>query len=836
MNALLLYAFRRLARRPARTALTFLGVVLGVAALTAIGIATRSARNAYHEMFASLTGRAGLEVVAEGGGGFDPAVRSQVAAVRGVRAAVPVVLRPTAITAPGPHTPIVLLGIDLAQDGAVRDLELNEGRLPAGVDEVVVLESFARSRGLAVGGHLRLVTPSGLSDLRVVGLAGNRALAVFPGGVVLTSLATAQGLFRLGDRITAVQLVAEDEADPDAVERGVRSTLTTGLRVQAPAARGRIAQASLRSADQGLEAVSLMALVAAVFVIWNAFAMDLAERRRALATLRALGATRGQVARALVAEASILGGVGTGVGVLVGIAASRLLGLGIGRMLGVELPAADAGFAPIAVALVAGPVTTIGAALFPARRAARRHPLPDLLGVPEPAGEALRLRIGLVGLAALLVALASMAGFVTGVLPSGFIAPAVAVTMLGAALSFPLALPAIRRGVHAALAPLVGPAGRIGLRHVATHGGPTAMSSTVLFVAAMAGVGMGNEILSSVRDVHDWADTVMFEDYFVRATMPESGTVFTAPVAESVGLEIAAMPDVDRLHRIRFLLAEVAGAPVVVMARTFDEGRPVTLDLVATQGGGPPGALRLDETVVGTALAQRLHAKPGDTLEIATPKGPRRLRIVATATEYTAGGQALYVSTEAAADLFGASAPDAYMVIAKEGRRAALGEAIAALCARDGLLFQSSGDMKVLIDEMVGGLVGLLWTALAVVFLVASLGVVNALTTNVLEQTREIGVLRAVAMTRGQVARMVLAEAIAMAVAGIVPGAFGGIGLSRLMNAAMEPLRGFPIEFHVAGGLVVGCVGIGLGVAVASALAPAIRAARLPVPLALREE
>ncbi len=433
-------------------------------------------------------------------------------------------------------------------------------------------------------------------------------------------------------------------------------------------------------------------------------------------------------------------------------------------------------------------------------------------------------------------ALAAVLGFVKGALSAAFIAPAVACAMLGTALAFPLLLPLLGRAIELCLAPFVGASGRIGLRHVAAHTGPTAMSSTVLFVAAMAGVGMGNEILSSVADVHDWADVVMAEDYFVRATMPEAGTVFTAPVAESVGEEIAALPDVARLHRIRFLLAEVAGAPVVVMARSVDEGRPLPLDFVATPDGRPPIGLRLDEAVVGTALAQRLRVKPLDTFEIATPKGPRRLRVAATATEYTAGGQALYVSTEAAAGLFGDAAPHAYMIVAKEGRRAALGAALAAICAKDDLLLQSSADMRRLIAEMVDGLVGLLWTTLAVVFLVASLGVVNAITTNVLEQTREIGVLRAVAMTRGQVAWMVLAQAVSMAAAGIAPGVLTGIGLSRLMNAAAEPLRGFPIEFRLSPGLAVGCAALGLAVAVAAALVPARRAARLPVAVALRQD
>jgi len=278
------------------------------------------------------------------------------------------------------------------------------------------------------------------------------------------------------------------------------------------------------------------------------------------------------------------------------------------------------------------------------------------------------------------------------------------------------------------------------------------------------------------------------------------------------------------------------GVPVIVLARTFDPDRPLTLDLQRSVGGVAPVGLGPGEAVVATALAHRLGVAPGGEIELATRAGPRRYRVVATATEYTVGGAAVYLSFEAATAAFGAGGADAFMVRARPGALAAAGSALAALCAREGLLLQSNADLRGAVEEKVNGIVGLLWTVLAVVFLVASLGVVNSLTMNVLDQTREIGVLRAVAMTRGQVRRMVLSQALAMAAMGLAPGAVAGVGLSLLMNAGVEPVRGFPIEFHLVPGLVAGCVGVALAVALAAAVVPAWRASRLPVTTALHYE
>lgn len=836
MRALLAYAGREVARRPARAALALLGVVLGVAALTAVVVATRAASGAYRAMYGALGGRAALEVVAQGGGPLEPATAATAAAVEGVEAATAVALGGVALVEPGPRAGIALLGVDPDADAAAAELDVVAGG-PWTADPALWLpQALAVPRGVGVGNEVRLATPTGPATLRVAGLLGARGLARFPGGLAVAPLATAQRLLGLGARISAVHVVVAPGHDVDAVAAALGRAVGPGQRVQRPAERGAVADASLRSSDAALAAVSLMALVAAVFVIWNAVGMNLAERRRSFATMRSVGATRRQLVAALLVEAALVGIVGAALGVALGLAAARGVATGIGGMMGVELPTPSTDLVAVALGLGVGPVVTVLAAVSPARRAAARDPLRDLLGATEAAVEPSHRVPALVG-AALLLAAAWVA-VATPVRSPGpaLVAAATGAGILGAALAFPFVLRPMRRGLARLLEPRLPAAERLGVRDLDRRPLHATLSTTVLFVAVMSGVGIGNELLLGVRDVARWARTALTEDWFVRATMPESGTMATAPLREGVHAEVAALPDVLVAHRIRFDSATLDGVPVIAIAHTFEGDRGLDLAFQDVLGDAPPEAIGPGDAVLGSALAHDLGLRPGATVHLGAREGVLPLRVVATTTEYVAGGHALYVAWETSARAFGARGPDAVMVRAKPGRREALGAALSTLAAREGLLLQSNADLHHVVDERTDAVVGLLWTVLAVVFVVSSLGVVNTLTTNVLDRAREIAVLRAVGMTRGQVARTVLAQAVGMAVLAVGAGVPAGIGASVVLHAAVEPVRGVRLPFAVVPGVPLVCAGIALVVAVLAALLPGRRAAHASLAPALRAE
>jgi putative ABC transport system permease protein len=158
------------------------------------------------------------------------------------------------------------------------------------------------------------------------------------------------------------------------------------------------------------------------------------------------------------------------------------------------------------------------------------------------------------------------------------------------------------------------------------------------------------------------------------------------------------------------------------------------------------------------------------------------------------------------------------------------------LCDESGLMFQSYADLVQIIRETLNGVVGGLWAVLILGTVIAAFGLINTLAMNIIEQTREIGMLRVVAMTRGQVRKMILAQALIMGIIGIVPGVFAGIWISYLINMTTMQVTGHDVEFKLYPWLLAGGLVLELVVVIAAAMIPAERAARINVSSALQYE
>jgi putative ABC transport system permease protein len=356
------YTLSEMRRRPGRTVLTLLGIVIGVTAVVSISLTTATTRTAYGRMFDALAGRASLEIVAEGLGGFDEKIAARIESVRGVKAAVGVIQSPTVLSGPSSGVGAVVLGIDPSSDGNVRDYHLQKGRLIKDGNEILLEGGFARAQQLDLEKIARILTPfptpvgPSVAELRVVGLLEPRGAATFNGGaVIVMPLPTAQRLFGLKGQVTSVQIVLASDADRREVEKAIREFLPPRLTLQTPATRGEIAQDSLASTEIGLGTLSIVSLVAGAFVILNSFHMSLGERRRQFAILRAIGATRRSLTYLLLREAMLLGIVGTILGCMGGWALSLALHRVMRQLLGVALPEPEVSLSPFLIAFVLGP-------------------------------------------------------------------------------------------------------------------------------------------------------------------------------------------------------------------------------------------------------------------------------------------------------------------------------------------------------------------------------------------------------------------------------------------------------------------------------------------------
>jgi putative ABC transport system permease protein len=187
----------------------------------------------------------------------------------------------------------------------------------------------------------------------------------------------------------------------------------------------------------------------------------------------------------------------------------------------------------------------------------------------------------------------------------------------------------------------------------------------------------------------------------------------------------------------------------------------------------------------------------GDELPIETREGVKRLKIAGLFNEYMVGGLSVYMARPLAKELFQVEGVDAYVIRAVPERLNDVKAQLQAICEKHGVLLHSFAEISKIIDGMIRGIQGSLWAVLILGFVVAAFGVVNTLTMNVLEQTRELGLLRIVAMTRWQVRKTIFTQAAMIGGLGLVPGTASGLAVGYLIHLATMPATGHPVELKV---------------------------------------
>jgi putative ABC transport system permease protein len=364
----------------------------------------------------------------------------------------------------------------------------------------------------------------------------------------------------------------------------------------------------------------------------------------------------------------------------------------------------------------------------------------------------------------------------------------------------------------------------------------TALTVGVLFIGVIMTIGFGNSLVNNLRDIDTWYRETISSDVLVRGGIPDTGTLASSAMSKDHGRHIAALPGVAHVGRINFVPAVAEGRPIIVLARDFPDGRSLSLALVEGTEEELRAGLRRGEAVLATGLAQRTGLGVGDAITLRTRQGEKRLRVAGVVKEYSVGGMALYLDWDAADELLALKGVHAFEVFARPGEAGRVEEALRPFAAKHGLMVHSNAELREDIDDAVAAVEGFMWVLIGLVFVIASMGIVNTLTMNVQEQTRELGVLRAVGMRRREVRKLVVAQALAMGVLSVLPGIVGGLIVAWIMYAATYPLVGHQVPFAMHFGFIAGCGAVALAVAVAASFLPAHRAARLPVIHALHYE
>jgi len=853
-------------QRPGRTILTVLSIVIGVTAAVAVSLGTATTRNAYKAMFALATGKATLEIAAKGGGRavFSDALLEKVKAVPGIKMAAPVVDRPGSMSfGEGERVRLRIMGVDPKVDPLVRDYIYMAGRPIEKGYELALDEGLAKHLELPVGSKVKILGNGrlgGSKEFEVVGLFRIES-GVGPAqlGMGLMPLETAQGHFNPRqipkDSIDRIQIVTANETKLiEDVQKQIAAILPDTVEVHRPAGSTQLMEDTLKSSEQGLELTTLFSLFMAAFIILNTFLMNVSERRRHISIMRAIGATRMQIAGALLSEAMLLGLLGTVLGIAAGFGLAYFGTQIVSQAFDVQLPRLIEVLTiwPFVKGAVFGIVMAFLGAIIPSVIAAFVSPLEGMNRIvrsPTRSFTALLLTAG-----AVMTAGASWAIFecVNGRLPIE--------TATWAALPLLFGLVLLDTAM---LAPQVALAGwflRLFSRVEATLAHKqilrnrlrSALTVAVLFIAGCTGVGIANSILDNVKDVHDWKSKALVADFYVRAMMPDMATGLTPDLPPEVGDDLEQVrnqkapngkPLLETLEGTNLFEIKVRRADqptedaltAIGLSREFsNEG--VTFDLIGGDAGKIAGQILDGGIVIGSVLSQKTGLKAGDKLPIEAKTGIREVPIVGVANDYLVGGMSVYIHRKYAEEWLDAHGVDGYVIKVEPGNFDIARPLIDAVAKKHHIIAISQVDIGRAIDRFVGGTEWSLWLLVMMGFVVAAFGMVNTLTMNVLEQTRELGLLRIVAMTKTQVRRTIMMQALIIGCIGLPPGLAIGVVIAYVLNLTMMESFGHMVGFSLHADLLLYTLVGGIAIVVVAAWFPARRATRINVVEALHYE
>ena len=823
-------ALRSLAAHKGRLAMTLAAVCLGTAFVAGTMLFSGSAERSGLDTRRRTD--VALRVTDAGDGRLRRSAVDELARLPGVAAADPVVSGPGSLLGPDGTAVDDAGGVTSWADS--QRFALTTGRAPAGDAEVALSEPAARASGARVGDTVSLLRGGSRHQATVAGVYAYRALGDEAPPAMAFQEATAQRLLGIPGQVTAVDLVAMPGAGPADLAGRVQAAVPGATVIDGPAANAeardrRVAEArTLRTALLGFAAI---ALVVGGFVIANTFSMLVGQRTRELALLRAVGLSGRQLRRMVLGEAAVVGLLGGLAGVAVGhglaVPAVRLLGDQAGPA--TVVASWPALVAPLAVA--AG--VTVLSAWAAARRAARTPPVAALRGqigaTPgdtrrrTTAGLALAVPgIAVYGYAALTDQIDEQVGTV-GLAGAALLILAVVVLAPGLCrlLLRPLAAPLARLGATGRLA--AGNAARNPRRTAATASA-LMISLSVVTGLAIFGHSVKRHTVAGVR--RDVAAPLVVQ--------PAGRGDAAIPQAEVE--QLARVPGVRAVAALRYASLPLRAGPLATQApATVTDpaalGTALRLEMVAGTAGDLAGGV-----FVSADLARRYGVSVGDRLTIGWPRGGERELTLAGVYQGSSLVTGLLLPQSVALpQLEETGAYTAFVALAPGADEAAVRAGLErAVADRPGLVVRSRAEY--LDNELRGAdlILGVLYGLLALAVVIGILGVANTLALSVVERTREIGLLRAVGLTRGQLRTVVRAESALIALVGGVLGVAGGYLLGAMFQRAA--LRTGLLEAAVpVGQLALALAGLVLAGVLAAAW-PARRAARTDVLTAIAAE
>jgi putative ABC transport system permease protein len=850
-----LFSLRQLFSKPIRTLLTLFGVGLGIALFTAIELINTATLKSFSESVESMTGKAKLTITA-GEAGFELSQLVLIESVTGVKSAVPSIEAKAFFldTVNNTTKPLIIFGVDLLQETAVRSYKTTSQEIIDDPlvfmnqpDSIIVTHAFARSQSLEVDSKLNLITTQGKKTFTVRGLLSPEGPAqAFGGGLAVMDIDAARYMFGKEGKVDRVDVVPQEGVKTPELKKLIQSALGPSFHVDTPDDQTEQLQTMVQSYQGVLTFTSVLALFVGLFLVSNSVAISVAERRREIGTLRVLGEPRGRVWSMIFVESMLLGVFGA----LIGIGLGRTLaGLLVGMvtdamsnqyMTPIQAAELSVHWIHVAKGLAAGVLCSVTAGLMPAFRATEIQPI-----------EALRPQVSLseFRIAPWTLALRLFGVFLLGLIFADFklgwsdrleimavLNPFFVIA--GSVLAGPgivtLLLMAIRRIARGSVL-------RLACDNLLRNPRRTGSNVMSLMVGLMLVIVLATLNGSIKFSLFTWFDRILRDDLLV-SSQGKIMTFQVSPLKEELGVELAKIEGVDSGGRstppgMRYVKQEYAGRQLAIKA--FDPGHPKT-HYSRFDVKDRPIKDAVDEfftetspvAMVSENFVVHFKKKTGDTIELDTPRGRINVRIIAVVKEFANPEGVFYIPRETYKKFWNDSLVTGYLVMVKPGEDLELvrSRIDATLGMKYGVVTTSNQELRPLTEKLLDESFAYTRAIEFAALLVGLLGLLNTLMVSVIERTRELGMLRAVGMSRAQLERMIFYESLLQG----TMGAWVATGIGAYVSyfwviGRISEILGWILDFSFPLQAVLSALIAGIIVGLLAGWIPSQRASRLEI-------
>jgi putative ABC transport system permease protein len=834
-----------------------LGIALGVAVVAAIDLANASARKAFELSTDAVVGRATHQIAA-GPTGLDETVYFDLKRNGLLVPAAPVISAFVSSSQLG-DVPLQLLGIDPLAEAPFRNFLANApgqnsgeafSRLMTEPGAIMISRGLAETHGLAVNDTIELLTAGLSRQAYIVGLIesddplNERALE----GLMLADIATAQELGGLLGKISHVDLIIPPGFEHVAAE--IADVLPVGTQIQPVAARGNTVEQMSSAFQLNLSALSLLALVVGIFLIYNTMTFSIIQRRQFFGTLRCLGITRAEVIRLVMIEALVVGLLGSALGLAGGLLLAQQTIQTVTETISdlfFVVTVRSASISPVSLvkAFTAGVGATLFAAIAPAREAARTSPKSALSRATLEIKAVRSVRTGAwVGAGGVLLSLGLLS------LPGESLVLGFAATF-GIVLSLALLTPVTTRAIMRLLEPLTSRLGsviiRMAPRNVTAALSRTSVAIAALMVAVSVTIGIGVMIDSFRFTVEVWLGQTLQGDIYISPPGLQSTRSGGLLLDDSIE-QLRDWPDVERLDLIRSVEV-ISNLGPVTLAATNNPNSGAERIFKASSGTEQVvwQAMQQGHVIISEPLAVRLGYGSLETLDpdrpiaivLDTPSGEAAFPISAIFFDYASTQGIVLMDLDTYQQIWGDSAINgAALRLATGADPDQISRDIQVqLSEVQALSVQPNQSLRAQALEIFDRTFAITSSLQVLATIVAFIGVLSALMSLQIEKRAELATLRAIGFTAGQMWRLTFVETGLMGLSAGLLALPTGLVLSLILIQIINKRAfGWTLQTDIMSAPFISAVGVALLAALLAGVLPSWQLGRLSIARAMKRE